>query len=501
MDLAGLGCMPAQGLHDRWPRAAMQPCWFAPSACSFLLPGTAAACPRSKARSTKVAHLGFVTHCTVRLANGQQVLAYRLNSVDGAHADVPVEKQRTYLWWNEADAWAYAGSAEMQGPPGPPSVAHLTPEETDMSMHSDRRAFLKQAAMAGAGAAALGGWPGRASAAGTVNWLAWGGHVEPAGIKSFFDSTGIRVNHIGMSGNAETFAKMKLSGTAQYDLFEADGLWPLRYMQEGMIEPVDLDSIPNVAKNLHPEFKKIPALQAAGGKSLIVPWGWNPTVLIYNKGKISAPPTSYEALLDPKYKGRVSFSDQHEFMWPVADAAGLCRALQDEQGPARQGARHPHPHQAQRAHHQQGLERADAPVRRRDGVDRWRLAGRAMTIQAASGPQMGTSNPKEGYYGWIDGDMLVKGSPNRADALAWINHIHSPEYVAMNFKRLQRGAANRGGVELLKQQGLGDLVKANLMDQPEVALKMRLIRPAHQDEYAAAWNEVLRRSRRSAGAA
>ena len=105
---------------------------------------------------------------------------------------------------------------------------------------------------------------------------------------------------------------------------------------------------------------------------------------------------------------------------------------------------------------------------------------------------MGHANPKEGYYGWIDGDMLVKGAANRDSALAWINHIHSPEYVATNFKRLQRGTANRGGMELLKQQGLVDMVKANLMDQPEVALNMRLIAaPPNQDEYAAAWNEVL----------
>jgi spermidine/putrescine-binding protein len=88
--------------------------------------------------------------------------------------------------------------------------------------------------------------------------------------------------------------------------------------------------------------------------------------------------------------------------------------------------------------------------------------------------------------------MLVKGSPNRAAALAWINHIHSPEYVATNFQRLQRGSVNRAGVELLKSQGMGDMVRANLMDQPEMALKMRLIEaPANQDEYAAAWNEVL----------
>ena len=118
--------------------------------------------------------------------------------------------------------------------------------------------------------------------------------------------------------------------------------------------------------------------------------------------------------------------------------------------------------------------------------------GRALTIQSSGGPAMGWERPKEGYVGWIDGDMLVKGSPNRDAALAWLNHIHSPEYVATNFKRLQRGSVNRAGVELLKAQGMTEMVRANLMDQPEMALKMRLIEaPANQDEYAAAWNEVL----------
>jgi spermidine/putrescine-binding protein len=362
-----------------------------------------------------------------------------------------------------------------------------------MKNQFDRRAFLKNSAIAGLGAAGLTAGPPNALAAGTVNWLAWGGHVEPQGIKSFFDGSGIRVNHIGMSGNAETFAKLKLSGAAQYDIFEADGLWPVRYMQEGLIEPVDLDSIPNVAKYLHPEFKKIPGLQAAGGKSLIVPWGWNPTMLIYNKNKISTPPTSYEALLDPKYKGRISFSDQHEYMWPVAS---MLLGFAD-------------PFRMNKAQLDKAKDiliriKRNAPTISKGWNEQMRLyveettwlglssTGRALTIQSAGGPAMGWSIPKEGYYGWIDGDMLVKGSPNREAALAWINHIHSPEYVAMNFKRLQRGAANRGGIELLKQQGMGDMVKANLMEQPEVALKMRLIEaPQNQDEYAAAWNEVL----------
>jgi spermidine/putrescine transport system ATP-binding protein len=120
IDLGGLGRMPAQGLQAL-PAGSDAALLVRPE--RLQLSATRPAAAALEGTIDKVAHLGFVTHCTVRLANGQQVLAYRLNSVDGAHADLPVEQQRTYLWWNEADAWAYAGSTESR-PPAAPSVAH-----------------------------------------------------------------------------------------------------------------------------------------------------------------------------------------------------------------------------------------------------------------------------------------------------------------------------------------------------------------------------------------
>ena len=109
------------------------------------------------------------------------------------------------------------------------------------------------------------------------------------------------------------FPRLKLSRACQYALSEADGSGP-RFHQEGMIEHFQLDSIPNVSKNMCPESPEAsPAHQVSGGAMLMVPWGWNPTVLVYNKNKIKTPPTSYEVLLDKQYKGHVGFSDQHEF--------------------------------------------------------------------------------------------------------------------------------------------------------------------------------------------
>jgi spermidine/putrescine transport system ATP-binding protein len=61
----------------------------------------------------KIAHLGFVTHCTVRLANGHEVLAFRLNSVDGRGAEPLAQSQGVFLWWDQADARMFPATARL----------------------------------------------------------------------------------------------------------------------------------------------------------------------------------------------------------------------------------------------------------------------------------------------------------------------------------------------------------------------------------------------------
>ena len=53
---------------------------------------------------SKIAHLGFVTHCTVRLPNGAELLAFRLNSVDGRGTEPIAERQDIFVSWDSADA-------------------------------------------------------------------------------------------------------------------------------------------------------------------------------------------------------------------------------------------------------------------------------------------------------------------------------------------------------------------------------------------------------------
>ena len=62
----------------------------------------------------KIADLGFISHYFVRLADGQEVLAYRLNGVEGEAMDRFDEGQKVYLWWDEQDARAFAAGMDTQ---------------------------------------------------------------------------------------------------------------------------------------------------------------------------------------------------------------------------------------------------------------------------------------------------------------------------------------------------------------------------------------------------
>ncbi|MFI5326674.1 MAG: ABC transporter ATP-binding protein, partial [Candidatus Rokuibacteriota bacterium] len=65
-------------------------------------------------RIEKIADLGFISHYFVRLADGQEVLAYRLNGVEGGIMDRLEERQTVYLWWDERDARVFAAGTETQ---------------------------------------------------------------------------------------------------------------------------------------------------------------------------------------------------------------------------------------------------------------------------------------------------------------------------------------------------------------------------------------------------
>ena len=79
----------------------------------------------------KIPDLGFISHYFVRLADGQEALAYRLNGVEGGAMDRLEEGQRVYLWWDEQDARIFAAGTE----PRPPRRQRIAPARRGENAH------------------------------------------------------------------------------------------------------------------------------------------------------------------------------------------------------------------------------------------------------------------------------------------------------------------------------------------------------------------------------
>ena len=81
---------------------------------------------------------------------------------------------------------------------------------------------------------------------------------------------------------------------------------------QGVLATLDLTRLPNYADT-------VPALRTP----YFVPWLYSGVVIVSNSAKISEPPTSYEALWDKKWAGRIGLTNQLYFQYMMM--AGLIR--------------------------------------------------------------------------------------------------------------------------------------------------------------------------------
>ena len=104
--LDDLGPMPAAGAAQLPPRSRVA-LLVRPERLQVATVAPGPEVPVLGGRVVKVTALGFVTHCSIRLDNGAEVLAYRLSREGGADPDRPAVQQRVFVWWSATDARSF----------------------------------------------------------------------------------------------------------------------------------------------------------------------------------------------------------------------------------------------------------------------------------------------------------------------------------------------------------------------------------------------------------
>ena len=151
---------------------------------------------------------------------------------------------------------------------------------------------------------------------GQLNLIAWEGYLNPIWVKPFEQQTGCQVNAKYAGSSDEMVALMKNGGGGQYDMVSSSGDADLRILYAGDARPVNVNLIPSW-KDFFPAFQS-PPFNTINGVHYGVSLQWGPNVLMYNKKDFPTPPTSWNVIYNPKYKGQVTVPDNPI---QIADAA------------------------------------------------------------------------------------------------------------------------------------------------------------------------------------
>ncbi|MEW5817128.1 MAG: extracellular solute-binding protein, partial [Spirochaetota bacterium] len=135
--------------------------------------------------------------------------------------------------------------------------------------------------------------------------ITWSGYAPPELVEKFQKETGITVEVI-LSNNEEMISKLRATRGGGFDLAQPSQDRISSVVQQyGLYQPIDYSKVDT--NQLDPSLvEAVKKNTLVDGKSYAVPHVYGTDGLVVNKSK--APDVKdYKDLLDPKYKGRISY--------------------------------------------------------------------------------------------------------------------------------------------------------------------------------------------------
>jgi spermidine/putrescine-binding protein len=362
-----------------------------------------------------------------------------------------------------------------------------------------RRSFVGGALMLGAasplvlsacssGSNSSGGGSG---SGGDVNWLTWSDHYSNDQLAKVADATKITGRPKLFSDNADAFLQVKQTGP-QFDMVSADALWVKKYMAEGLIEPFDLASISS-SSELYPMATKFEFLNDPKG-ALGYPFSWSTVQIYFNPDKVKSPPTSWESLTDPQYKGLIVAENIPTDLMAIAGIATGAKSpyaqTPEQISAASNFLSALKPNIVKLASQNNEIVTMMASGEAAIGISN---LGTDVRVKDAGGPELKSAYPPEGTIGFIDSEMITAKGANKPHVKPFLDAMQKSEWIVANFTTNWRPLFNEKAAKALTADPkTADNAKRLFMDNPEKALQMTLKGPAQdQQAYTESFNKVF----------
>ncbi|MBQ8397362.1 MAG: spermidine/putrescine ABC transporter substrate-binding protein [Clostridia bacterium] len=327
----------------------------------------------------------------------------------------------------------------------------------------------------------------------TLNVYNWGEYVSvDDGEEDSFDTiaefealTGIKVNYTNFASNEELYAKLK-NGGSSYDIIIPSDYMIARMINEGMLETLNMDNIPNI-KHLDPSFL---GREYDPNDRYSVAYMWGTVGIIYNTTLVDPEDDveTWDILWNEKYAGDIlMFSNSRDAFGIALKKLGYSFNTTDED----------ELNAAAEALKEQKLlvqayvmdeifdkmgggEAALAPY----------YAGDAVTM-IAENPDLSFAVPKEGTNLYVDAMCIPKGAKNKEAAEMFINFMCEPKVGVYNCNYIGYSTPSAAVREYLDAEIVENPIAYpadEVLDKAEVYLALPDATTKHIDNL---WTEVL----------
>lgn len=145
----------------------------------------------------------------------------------------------------------------------------------------------------------------------TINVFNWGEYISDTyedgmvDVNAEFEKlTGIKVNYVTYESNEDMYPKIK-NGGASYDIIIPSDYMIERMISEDMLMEIDTSALPNY-HYISDEYRN---MYYDPDNRYSVPYNVGMVGLIYNKTMVEEPPTSWTAMWDERYAGKILMID------------------------------------------------------------------------------------------------------------------------------------------------------------------------------------------------
>ena len=285
---------------------------------------------------------------------------------------------------------------------------------------------------------------------GDLNLFVWRGYETPGGTAAWLRQQGITEHVRYLTQPDEVPTVLQGPDGARWDMSYGDNVSLSYYRDLGLIRPITTDEVPGLT-GLMPAFQTVPWKNDDGTYNG-VPWTWGFTGLTYRTDAVPAP-GSWQDILAPKFRGRVSTVDGALNNVEIACiAVGVdpdAMTLAQLHGPVRAWLM-----RLRRQIHTIAPSIADQVMQLTSGAVDYMVCGFTFLDRetAKAGVQTKTVVPSEGAIGWADTTFIPPTAPNPQNALAFANRLLDPRTNADANGELLQGPTVTAAVPLLSPQ-------------------------------------------------